>query len=104
MTRNFTAQADGGNGRVQLAGRFTFECHQAFKSATDPLLEIPNLGQLQLDLSGVDYMDSSSLGMLLVLREKAETKGITVALLRPSPCVITILKVVQFGKLFQILA
>ena len=104
MTRTFSAQADGVNGQVRLAGRFTFECHQAFKAATDPLLDLPNLAQLQLDLSAVDYMDSSSLGMLLVLREKAETKGISIALLRPSPCVITILKVVQFGKLFQILA
>ena len=104
MPRNFSAKADGTNGRVQLEGRFTFECHQAFKAATDPILNTPDLSQLELDLSGVDYMDSSSLGMLLVLREKADTLGMTIALLRPSPCVITILKVVQFGQLFQILA
>jgi len=101
---SFSAQTHGTNGLVLLDGRFTFECHQAFKTATDPLLEAPGIQQIQLDLSGVNYMDSSSLGMLLVLREKAETKGMTVALVHPSPCVITILKVVQFGKLFQILA
>ena len=101
---NFSAQTDGSNGLVLLVGRLTFECHQAFRTATDPLLEAPGLQRIQLDLSGVSYMDSSALGMLLVLREKAETKGMTVALVKPSPCVITILKVVQFGKLFQILA
>jgi len=87
-----------------LVGRLTFECHQSFRTATDPLLDLAGLTQLQLDLSGVTYMDSSALGMLLVLREKAETRNMTVALLKPSPCVIAILKVVQFGKLFQILA
>ena len=101
---NFSAQTIGSNGLVMLVGRLTFECHQAFRSATDPLLDTQGLHQIQLDLSGVSYMDSSALGMLLVLREKAETKGITIALVKPSPCVITILKVVQFGKLFQILA
>jgi anti-anti-sigma factor len=100
----FSAQPQGTNGLVLLAGRFTFECHQAFKAATDPLLSAPGVTQIRLDLSGVNYMDSSSLGMLLVLREKADAKGQTIALVKPSPCVITILKVVQFGKLFQILA
>jgi anti-anti-sigma factor len=101
---NFNALIQGSTGLVLLDGRFTFECHQAFKAATDPLLDSPGLTQIHLDLSGVTYMDSSSLGMLLVLREKAETRGQTIALVRPAPCVITILKVVQFGKIFQILA
>ena len=101
---SFNARTHGSNGLVLLEGRFTFECHQAFKAVTDPLLDSPGLHQLQLDLSGVNYMDSSSLGMLLVLRERADTKGLTIARVNPSPCVITILKVVQFGKLFQILA
>jgi anti-anti-sigma factor len=101
---NFSAQLQGATGMVLLEGRFTFECHQAFKNVTDPLLDNPALAEIRLDLAGVSYMDSSSLGMLLVLREKAEAKGRVIVLVRPSPSVITILKVVQFGKIFQILA
>jgi len=101
---NFNAQIQGTKGVVLMDGKFTFECHEAFKAATDPLLDAPGLAMIHLDLSGVSYMDSSSLGMLLVLREKAETRGQTIALVKPAPCVITILKVVQFGKIFQILA
>jgi len=101
---NFSAHANSNNGSVMLVGRLTFECHQAFRAATEPLLDAVGQTQLQLDLSGVTYIDSSALGMLLVLREKAETRSMTVALVKPSPCVIAILKVVQFGKLFQILA
>jgi anti-anti-sigma factor len=101
---DFSAQTNGNTGRVVLAGRLTFECHQAFRDATEPLLAASGLQQIELDLSGVSYMDSTALGMLLLLREKADARKLPVALVKPSPCVITILKVVQFGKLFQILA
>lgn len=98
------AQVQGTTGMVRLEGRFTFEGNQAFKAATDPLMETPGLVQIHLDLGAVSYMDSSSLGMLLVLRERAQAKGQTILLVKPSPCVYAILNVVQFGKLFQILA
>lgn len=97
----FSTHTDGMTGVVKLEGRFTFEAHQEFKGATTPLLA-QNLGAIHIDLSGVSYMDSSSLGMLLLLREKAEAKGMKVVLLRPSPSVLAIIKVVQFGKLFEI--
>jgi len=99
---NFISQTEGRTGTIKLEGRFTFEAHQEFKGATTPFLN-PNISSLQLDLSAVSYMDSSSLGMLLLLREKAEAKGIKVVLLKPSPSVMAIIKVVQFGKLFEII-
>ncbi len=98
----FSTLIDETTGTVKLEGRFTFESHQAFKAATGPLLESPDLKLMNLDLSAVNYMDSSSLGMVLLLRERADLKGITIVLQRPSPSVMAILKVVQFGKLFQI--
>lgn len=99
----FNAQRHGPIGVVKLEGRFTFESHQAFKAATGPLLEAEGVTEIHLDLSAVNYMDSSSLGMVLLLREKAEEKSISVVLAHPSPNVVAILQVVQFGKLFKIL-
>lgn len=98
---NFSTHTEGQTGVIKLEGRFTFEAHQEFKAASTPMLA-QSLLAIHLDLSGVAYMDSSSLGMLLLLREKAEAKGIKVVLLRPSPSVLAIIKVVQFGKLFEI--
>lgn len=99
---NFSTHIQGDCGIVRLEGRFTFEAHQAFKAATGPMLEQPGLQQINLDLSAVSFMDSSSLGMVLLLRERADAKGIRIVLDRPSPSVMAILKVVHFGKLFQI--
>ena len=99
---NIQVSRDGSTATLRMEGRLTFEHHQAFKATTYPILEESGTKLLVIDLGGVTYMDSSSLGMLLLLREKADAKGIKVALRRPSPSVQTILKVVQFDRLFEI--
>ena len=96
------SEVDGAKATLKLEGRLTFEHHREFKEQAYPLLDRPEVRAIQLDLGGVTYMDSSTLGMLLLLREKADAKGIKVLLLRPSPSVMTILKVVQFDRLFEI--
>lgn len=99
---NLSSHIEGKVGTLRMEGRFTFESHQPFKSATAPLLGAPDLERIELDLSAITYMDSSSLGLLLLLREKAEAKNIKVVLVRPSPTVMGILNVVHFSRLFEI--
>lgn len=98
----FEFQITGTTGTIQLEGRFTFERHQGFKAAAEPLLEDPNLRKLCLDLSRVTYMDSSSLGMILLLRQRASNRDLEVVLARPSASARALLDMVQFGKLFRI--
>lgn len=97
-----STRQEGSTITVSMDGSFTFEAHGPFKEATRLALETPELQAIHLDLAALSYMDSSSLGMLLLLREKAEAKGVHVVLLRPSPNVMAILRVVQFGRLFEI--
>lgn len=99
---SLTLHQDPQSSLLRLEGTFTFESHTAFRTATQALLDRPGTQRLLLDMSALTYMDSSSLGMLLLLREKAEVGGIKVVLIKPSPMVMTILKVVRFGKLFEI--
>jgi len=98
----FAIRNDPQPGLLHLEGTFTFDGHATFRDATALLLEAGGFPAIILDLSGVAYMDSAALGMLLLLREKAAAKGLKVALRRPSLPVAGILKVVQFGKLFDI--
>ena len=107
---NIQVSREGTTATLRMEGRLTFEHHQAFKATAYPILDEAGTKELIIDLGGVTYMDSSSLGMLLLLREKADTaaadskatKSIKVALHRPSPSVQTSLKVVQFDRLFEI--
>jgi anti-anti-sigma factor len=60
--------------QIDLEGRFVFETHREFRSLAERLLDHPG-NEIRVDLSGVDYMDSSALGMLLVLNDKARKLG-----------------------------
>jgi anti-anti-sigma factor len=62
----------GGAATIALSGRFDFSAHQAFREACAAALDAAQIGELKVDLAGVDYLDSSALGMLLLLREKAQ--------------------------------
>lgn len=99
---NCVTVIQGDTGILRLEGRFTFDANQDFKSQTKRLLEVPGLNKIHLDLVGISYIDSNALGMLLLLRESAQLKGIEVKLLSPSTSVMAILEMVQFGKLFTI--
>jgi anti-anti-sigma factor len=100
----FSQEIEGQTGLIRLEGRFTFETHPAFKVCTREVLECRTLKRIVLDMAGVTYMDASSLGVVLLLRESAATRFMNIALLRPSPTVLNLLKIVQFEKLFEILA
>ena len=99
----FTSQIEDQTGLVKLEGRFTFETHPAFKSCTQSVLDAPKVRRLVLDMEGVSYMDASSLGMILLLRETAESRQMALALKRPSSSVRRLLEIVQFEKIFEIM-
>jgi len=100
----FSSQIEDQTGTVKLEGRFTFETHPAFKSCTQQLLDAAEVRRVVLDMEGVSYMDASSLGMILLLRETTEIRNLALALRRPSASVRRLLEVVQFEKIFEIMA
>jgi anti-anti-sigma factor len=100
----FSSQIEDQTGTVKLEGRFTFETHPAFKSCTQLLLDANGIRRLILDMEGVSYMDASSLGMILLLREATEGRKQVLALKRPSASVRRLLEVVQFEKIFEIVS
>ncbi len=93
---------DGSHGLVILTGQFTFESHRDLKDAVQAMLDNPAVLKVSLDLAQVTYMDSSSLGVLLLLKEKAEAKARKVVLRNPNATVLKTLQVVQFNQIFQI--
>ncbi|MEQ1532397.1 MAG: STAS domain-containing protein [Sideroxydans sp.] len=87
---------------MNLSGRFDFNAHRVFKAAYDPILGERNFKNLEIDLSDIEYLDSSALGMLMLLRERAMLIGITVVLAKPNKMVEQILDIANFKKLFTI--
>jgi len=93
---NFTIHKNPKARSLRLEGEFSYPSHQAFQAATQELVDDPDLHEISLDLSGLSGLDSSALGRLLSLREKAEARQKQVIL------IARLLRRVGFGKLFQI--
>ncbi|HEX6735045.1 MAG TPA: STAS domain-containing protein [Azonexus sp.] len=93
---------DAGKAVVKLTGRFDFNTHREFRNAYEPLVGDADTRAVVVDFSGVDYLDSSALGMLLMLRDKLGGAGKEVALTGVRGNVKQVLDIANFGKLFPI--
>lgn len=90
-----------GKTKIALQGRFDFNSHREFRDAVDRAIN-EGASEIQVDLAGVDYLDSSALGMLLVLRDKAKGTGKTVVLANARGAVRQVIDIANFGKLFTL--
>ena len=87
---------------LKLAGRFDFNAHRDFRSSYEEALNTSGINELILDMRGVDYLDSSALGMLLLLKEKAAPSNVKINIINCQSTVKMILEVANFNKLMSI--
>ncbi len=92
---------DGKKVHINISGRFDYKVSQEFR---DSYRRVPGQDSVSyyVNLSDAVYMDSSALGMLLLLREHAKCRGGAVYIERPSKQIDNILKVANFEQLFTI--
>lgn len=89
-----------GVAQIQLQGRFDFGAHREFKTSYEAPLGAPEVRELEIDMAGVEYLDSSALGMLLILKERAGASNKRVAITNCRGAVKQVLDIANFGKLF----
>lgn len=89
---------------ISLSGRFDFNGRKAFREAYTPLLSDPAVRALEIGLRQVEYIDSSALGILLLLRERAKDAGKSITLTGANQTVAKVLEVANFERLFEIRA
>jgi anti-sigma B factor antagonist len=58
--------------------------------------------QVVIDLSGVEYMDSSGLGVLIEALRKIQGYGGQLALRHPQPAVLKVLEITKLTHVFKI--
>ncbi|WP_412479159.1 STAS domain-containing protein [Azonexus sp. IMCC34839] len=97
-----TVSKEGGKALIKLSGRFDFNTHREFRGAYEPLVTENDIRVVAVDFAGVDYLDSSALGMLLMLRDKLGGANKEVLLTGVRGNVKQVLDIANFGKLFQI--
>lgn len=99
MTVTSGLSPDGRQVTLFINGRFDFSCHQDFRAAYESFsTELDYV----VDLRGTHYLDSSALGMLLLLRDHAGGDYAQVRLINCSSDVVKILTISNFSKLFTL--
>lgn len=91
---------DGQELTIVIQGRFDFGAHQEFRDAYERVNLSPK--RYVVDLKSTTYLDSSALGMLLLLRDHAGGDDAQIRLLNCNPDVRKILAISNFEQLFQI--
>lgn len=91
---------DGHTLTISIEGRFDFSTHQAFRNAYEH--EDREVRNFIVDLSRTTYLDSSALGMLLLLRDYAGGDSARIELRNCNNDVRRILTISNFEKLFSI--
>lgn len=97
-----TVIQEGSKSVIKLVGRFDFNTHREFRGVSDPIIADSNVREIEISFREVEYLDSSALGMLLMLRDKASGAGKDISLVGVKGSVKQVLEIANFGKLFKI--
>ena len=100
MAITSTVSADGTQVTIYIQWRFDFSSHQEFRNAYEKLTKTPS--RFRVDLQGASYLDSSALGMLLLLRDHAGGERANIDIVNCSQDVKKILLISNFEQLFSI--
>ncbi|WP_236196591.1 STAS domain-containing protein [Pseudomonas glycinae] len=92
--------ADGQKLTISVKGRFDFGRHQEFRESYERLTKKPD--SIVVDLKDATYLDSSALGMLLLLRDHVGGDDSDVRVVNSNSDVRKILAISNFDKLFDI--
>jgi len=95
-------QLTGPIATLDLVGRLTHEQHPALRAQVFPILATPDLETLRIDLSAVEYIDSSTLGLFLLIQERADAAGVEVVFVHPSPALMGEFRALHFNRLLTI--
>jgi anti-anti-sigma factor len=87
---------------IVLPTKFDFSYHKNFTDQYGKALELESTQPLTLDFSTVEYVDSAALGMMVLLRKKAEAAGREVQIINAHGAALDVLNIANFQNLFTI--
>jgi anti-anti-sigma factor len=95
-----TTSTDGRGLIISIQGRFDFSAHQEFRESYEKRTDEPD--EYCVDMKQTTYLDSSALGMLLLLRDHAGGDNAQIKIVNCNADVKKILTISNFEQLFAI--
>jgi len=100
MSVSKNISSDGSHLTISIQGRFDFNIYKDFRDAyVDCLKSTP---RITINMSSTEYLDSSALGMLLVLREQSGGDNSNIEITGVNSEIKKILGISNFDKMFSI--
>lgn len=100
MAISSSVSPDGSELTILIQGRFDFSTHRDFRRSYESLDTRPRC--YAVDMRETTYLDSSALGMLLLLRDYAGGETASIKIVNCNPDVKKILTISNFEQLFTI--
>ncbi|MFQ3234637.1 MAG: anti-anti-sigma factor [Paraglaciecola sp.] len=87
---------------IQIHERFDFGYYKEFTEQYQKALAENNVDEIVLDFRCVEYLDSSALGMMVLLHKKAKSNNVSVKISGTKERTMEILQIANFDQLFEI--
>ena len=100
MSVGSSLSSDGKVLTITINGRFDFSAHQAFRDSYEKLSPTP--AAIVVDMVDTTYLDSSALGMLLLIRDHAGGDSSNITLENCNEDIRKILTISNFEQLFKL--
>jgi anti-anti-sigma factor len=98
---NISTSTHGRVSFIRVQGRFDYRMVDDFRKSSRTLAAAPGPEEIEVDLGGVDYIDSAALSCLLTLRDTSRMNNKTVVLSGISGDVAQVLSIANFSRLFD---
>lgn len=95
-------EVNGNEGRIILAGVFDFSVQNDVREIINETLSQEEIKNITVDMAGVSFMDSSAIGLLLLLNEKAQADGRSVTVINCRDSVREIFSIGGFDSILTI--
>ena len=99
MSISGNSNDDGSSVAIKIDGRFDFNAHHDFRNI---YRNEKSGAAYNIDMTGTEYIDSSALGMLLLLREHAGNENAKITISGCNDDIKKIFSISNFEKLFTI--
>jgi len=91
---------DGNVLTISISERFDISAYKEFGQAYAD--EVNSVSKFVIDMAKCEYLDSSALGMLLMLRERTGSETEKIDIINLSPAIKNIFTMANFDQLFNI--
>lgn len=98
----YDVQRNPGRTEILLKGRITYADHENFRNVISAF-EGQEGHEMVFDLSELDFVDSSGLGMFIIARDTAKKKKLSFCIRGARNDVKRVMQVAKFHKMFTIL-